>query len=97
MRAVKDLATREWYARATLQHDWSRNVLMHQIDSRLHERQGQASTTFGCTLPERQSELAAQFLKDPYNFDFLSLGQEAHERDLERGPLGSSPQAWGTH
>lgn len=87
MRTVKDPDTREWYARATIQHGWSRNVLVHQIDSRLHERQGQASTTFSRTLPQGQSELAAQLLKDPYNFDFLSLGQEAHERDLERGLL----------
>lgn len=87
IRAIKDPATREWYARATLQHGWSRNVLVHQIDSRLHERQGQASTTFDRTLPAAQSELATQLLKDPYNFDFLSLGTEARERDLERGLL----------
>lgn len=87
LTSVKDPATREWYARATLQHGWSRNVLVHQIDSRLHERQGQASTTFDRTLPAAQSELATQLLKDPYTFNFLSLGTEAHERDLERGLL----------
>jgi hypothetical protein len=42
-------------------------------------------TNFGRTLPAPQSDLARQLLKDPYNFDFLTLGQEAHERDLERG------------
>ena len=87
MRSVKDPAAREWYARATVQHGWSRNVLMHQMDSRLIERQGQATTNFEVTLPAPQSELAQQLLKDPYNFDFLSLGNEAHERDLEKGLL----------
>ncbi|OLV16772.1 PDDEXK nuclease domain-containing protein [Deinococcus marmoris] len=87
MQKVKDLAAREWYAHATVQYGWSRNVLAHQIDSRLIERQGQATTNFEVTLPAPQSELAQQLLKDPYNFDFLSLGGEAHERDLERGLL----------
>ncbi|CAM3516893.1 DUF1016 domain-containing protein [Deinococcus saxicola] len=87
MRSIKDPAAREWYARATIQHGWSRNILIHQMDSRLIERQGQATTNFGRTLLTPQSELAQQLLKDPYNFDFLSLGGEAHERDLERGLL----------
>ena len=51
------------------------------------QRQGNAVHNFERALPAPQSELAAQILKDPYNFDFLSLGQEAHERDLERGLL----------
>ncbi|TSA79656.1 DUF1016 domain-containing protein [Deinococcus detaillensis] len=85
--AVKDEAQRDWYAGATVQQGWSRNVLVHQIGSRLYERQGQASHNFAATLPRPQSELAAQLLKDPYNFDFLSLGREALERDLERGLL----------
>ena len=84
---VKDPQQREWYARATLQHGWSRNILVHQIDSQLHARQGQATSNFERTLPAAQSELAQQLLKDPYNFDFLSLGAAAHERDLERGLL----------
>ena len=87
LQKVKDPAARQWYARATIQHGWSRNILVHQIDSRLLERQGQATTNFERTLPAPQSELAQQLLKDPYNFDFLSLGLEAHERDLERGLL----------
>lgn len=87
MRMVKDPAAREWYARATIQHGWSRNVLNHQIDTRLIERQGQATTNFGRTLPAPHSELAQQLLKDPYTFDFLSLHDEALERDLERGLL----------
>ena len=88
MRSVKDPAAREWYARATIQHGWSRNILIHQMDSRLIERQGQATTNFGRTLPAPQSELAQQLLKDPYTFDFLNLHDEALERDLEKGLLG---------
>lgn len=78
---------RVWYAKATVQHGWSRNVLVHQIDSGLHYRQGGAVTNFDRTLPSPQSDLAQQITKDPYNFDFLMLGPEAHERDLEGGLL----------
>jgi predicted nuclease of restriction endonuclease-like (RecB) superfamily len=84
---VKDPSLREWYVRATLEHGWSRDVLVHQIESRLHRRQGRAVTNFDRTLPPPQSDLAQEITKDPYNFDFLTLGPEAHERDLERGLL----------
>ena len=84
---LKDPAQRLWYAQQTLQYGWSRNVLVHQIETGLHARQGQAVTNFERTLPAPQSDLARQLLKDPYTFDFLTLGQEAHERDLERGLL----------
>jgi predicted nuclease of restriction endonuclease-like (RecB) superfamily len=82
---VKDRPEREWYIRATVEHGWSRNVLVHQIESGLYHRQGKALTNFDRTLPAPQSELAQQILKDPYNFDFLTLGPDAHERELERG------------
>jgi predicted nuclease of restriction endonuclease-like (RecB) superfamily len=82
---VKDTQTREWYIRACIQNGWSRPILELQIETKLHERQGKAVHNFERTLPAPHAELAAQMLKDPYNFDFLSLGQEAHERDLEKG------------
>ncbi len=78
---------REWYIRQTVEHGWSRNVLVLQIESRLFERQGTAPTNFARTLPTPQSDLAQQILKDPYAFDFLTLDKDAHERDLERGLL----------
>ena len=84
---LKNTPDREWYIRAALQHGWSRDVLVHQIELRLHERQGGAVTNFHHTLPAPQSDLAQQLTKDPYNFDFLMLGPDAHERDLERGLL----------
>ncbi|HXP97997.1 MAG TPA: PDDEXK nuclease domain-containing protein [Telmatospirillum sp.] len=85
--AVKSQAQREWYARQAIESGWSRNVLAHQIESNLFARQGNALTNFSRTLPAEQSELAQQIIKDPYSFDFLSLGPDMLERDLERGLL----------
>ncbi len=82
---VKDPATRLWYARKAVEHGWSRAVLTVQIESRLHARSGKAITNFEHTLPPAQSDMAREILKDPYNFDFLTLGEAAQERDLERG------------
>lgn len=84
---VKESTQREWYIRRTIQHGWSRNVLVHQIESSLYGRQGKVITNFDRTLPAPQSELALQVLKDPYVFDFLSIGEEAKERDLEKALL----------
>ena len=80
---LSDPAEREWYIRKTIEHGWSRDILVLQIETRLIHRQGRAVTNFTRTLPPAQSELAAQLLKDPYNFDFLTLHDEAVERDLE--------------
>ncbi|MEZ2240786.1 YhcG family protein [Microcoleus sp.] len=82
--AVKDPVEREWYIRQTIEQGWSRNVLVHQIETGLYRRQGKADTNFSRTLPNPQSELAQQLLKDPYNFDFISLSQESQERELEK-------------
>ena len=59
-------------------------MLVHQIESRLYHRQGKAITNFSRTLPQPQSELAQEVLKDPYIFDFLGIGEKALERDIER-------------
>ena len=85
LNKLKTLAERTWYAQQTIENGWSRNILIHQIESNLFHRKGKAITNFAKTLPAPQSELAQQIVKDPYNFDFLSLGAEAKERDLERG------------
>jgi predicted nuclease of restriction endonuclease-like (RecB) superfamily len=84
---VKDPEQRAWYVRQTIYYGWSRSILVHQIETGLYDRQGQAITNFDRTLPSPQSDLAQQLLKDPYNFDFLTLGPDAHERDMERGLL----------
>jgi len=78
---------RIWYARAAVQHGWSRNILVHQIETALHKRARAAVTNFERTLPPPQSDLAQQITKDPYTFDFLMLAENAHERSLEQGLL----------
>jgi predicted nuclease of restriction endonuclease-like (RecB) superfamily len=83
LEKVKDADARNWYLQQTIEHGWSRSILTHHVDSQLYYRQGAATTNFAQTLPQPQSELAQQVLRDPYNFDFLSLGDAAHERDLE--------------
>lgn len=82
---VKDPVVRAWYTRATVEHGWSRNVLVIQIESRLYERQGKALNNFERALPAPQSDLAREMLKDPYNFEFLTLDGDAAERELEKG------------
>ena len=81
---LKQADERLAYARKTLEMGWSRNVLVMQIETRLLERQGMAITNFEQSLPKPQSDLARESLKDPYRFDFLGLGNEAQEREIER-------------
>lgn len=80
---VADPGLREWYAEQAVARGWSRDTLEGQIRSQLHLRQGAAITNFAQRLPPDQAEMARQVLKDPYHFDFLGLGEEAHERDIE--------------
>jgi predicted nuclease of restriction endonuclease-like (RecB) superfamily len=71
------------YAQGVLDNGWSRNVLNIHIESRLLERTGKAVTNFEKTLPRAQSDLAIESLKDPYKFDFLGIGSEAAEKEIE--------------
>ena len=80
---LKDRDTRLAYAARVLEHGWSRAVLVHHIEARTVERQGQAVSNFAERLPTPQSDLARESLKDPYRFDFLGIGEEANERDIE--------------
>jgi predicted nuclease of restriction endonuclease-like (RecB) superfamily len=84
---VKDARERAWYIRKTIENGWSRNVLVHWIESDLYERQGKARTNFDKTLPPPQSDLARETLKDPYNLEFLTLAGDAEERALHKGLL----------
>jgi predicted nuclease of restriction endonuclease-like (RecB) superfamily len=72
-----------FYVRKTIENNWSRAVLTHQIESGLYQRDGKAISNFESTLPAPQSDLAIQTLKDPYNFDFLMLRERHDERELE--------------
>lgn len=74
---------RRWYAAKAIEHNWSRNILVMQIETRLRERTGKAVTNFGKNLPAPQSDLARESLKDPYRLDFLGLGEDAQERAIE--------------
>ncbi|MCW5262697.1 DUF1016 domain-containing protein [Verminephrobacter eiseniae] len=76
-------AERRWYTAKAIQHNWSRNILVMQIETRLLERNGTAVTNFDASLPKPQSDLARESLKDPYRFDFLGLSDDAQEREIE--------------
>jgi len=79
----RDIKEALFYVTETIKNNWSRAVLVHQIESGLYLRQGKAITNFELTLPKPQSDLAREIIKDPYNLDFITLAPEARERDLE--------------
>ena len=83
---VADMDERKWYIKKSAENGWSRNVLVHQIESNLYQRQVLADkvTNFDHRLPSPQSELAAQTMKDPYVFDFISFREDMLERDIEQ-------------
>lgn len=82
-------ATQEaiFYLKKTVQNNWSRDTLRAEIKGNLYERQGRAITNFEWTLPKPQSDLALETFKNPYNFDFLNVGNEALERDIEQAMM----------
>lgn len=80
---VSEPREREWYAAQAIEHGWSRATLEAQIKSQLHLRKGAALTNFNRHLAAPHAQLAAEALKDPYHFDFLGRGEEAHEHDIE--------------
>ena len=83
---VKDADQRVWYMESASKNGWSRNVLVHQIESGLYERQALSGkvNNFAAALPPQQSELAQQMMKDPYVFDFIPFREDMVERDIER-------------
>ena len=83
MYKCKNITEALFYVQKTMDNGWSRTVLEHQIDSGLYDRQGKAISNFQLKLPEPQSDLAEQTLKNPYNFDFLTLREKYDEKELE--------------
>ena len=85
MDKIKDREIRKWYTQKTIENGWSHSVLIHQIESGLYERQAVAEkiSNFEARLPEAQSELAVQTMKDPYIFDFIPFKEDMVERDIE--------------
>lgn len=87
IQRIKDEEPRNWYIEQSLNNGWSRWTLDENIKQRLYERQGPVtnkSSNFLQRLPSPQSALAHDILKNPYNFDFLSLGNDAHEKEIEK-------------
>jgi predicted nuclease of restriction endonuclease-like (RecB) superfamily len=80
---VKRVEEAEYYCYETINNGWDRDTLEIQIKSNLYKRAGTAINNFDTTLPEGQSKLVAQTLKDPYNFDFLGLYDDALEKAIE--------------
>lgn len=85
MDKLEDVDRRIWYGRSAIENGWSLKVLEHQIDIKLYERQAFSGmvSNFSRTLPDSQSELAQQQLKDPYVFDFITARQSYVEHDIE--------------
>jgi len=81
---IKDKSKQSWYIQKTIENGWSRNVLVHQIKTDLHGRQGKAITNFKDTLPAPESDLAHEIVKSPYNFEFLNITEKVHEKNLEK-------------
>lgn len=80
---VKNIEEAIFYSKEVLNQGWNRDVLTVQIESNAFKRQGSASNNFENTLTSSQSKIASQTLKDPYNFDFLGLQDDALEREIE--------------
>lgn len=83
LEKIKDRPCRFWYMQKTIEQGWSRDILALMIKSELHKREGKAITNFSKRLPVPQSDLVQQTLKDPYIFDFMTLEEPFHERELE--------------
>jgi predicted nuclease of restriction endonuclease-like (RecB) superfamily len=84
---LKDPVQRLWYGHQVTANGWSRSILEHWIESDVYSRQGKAVTNFSNALPPPQSDLAKEVVRDPYNFDFLTLREPIAERELEEGLL----------
>lgn len=86
MDRIKNTKQRKWYAKETFINGWSTTILIHQISSKLYERQAMLenkTTNFDATLPNPNNEKAKELLKDPYIFDFISERRDLKEVDIE--------------
>ena len=84
LKKIKDVHEAIFYIGKTVENNWSRSVLEYQIETNLYNRQGKAITNFKNSLPAVQSDLANALLKDPYNFEFITLSEQVKEKDLEQ-------------
>jgi len=89
MEKCKDLLEREFYIRLTQKYGWSKNILIHQIESGAYERYLLNQTNFDKALEEKYKHQAKLAVKDSYNFDFLELGKEYDEKTFELGLINN--------
>jgi predicted nuclease of restriction endonuclease-like (RecB) superfamily len=82
---LKDNSIRFWYIQKTIENGWSRNVLVMNIEAQTHLKLGTAQTNFSLTLPKPTSDLAQQLIKSEYNFEFLGITEDVHEKVIEKG------------
>lgn len=85
LECLQSIDQRLWYAQKTIENGWSRSMLEMWIKSDLFHRQGKAITNFKATLPSLDTDLAEQMLKDPYNFNFLTIDNQSREKEVEDG------------
>jgi predicted nuclease of restriction endonuclease-like (RecB) superfamily len=84
LEKCKEPETRLWYAGKIVENGWSRDILVMQIESSMHLRQGKAINNFELALPPTDSDMASQVFKDPYLFDFLGTADPSREREVEQ-------------
>ena len=84
MEKLKKPELQKWYAKKTIENGWSRNILVAQIETRLHERIGKSTNNFELALPPADSDMASQIFKDPYVFDFMGTAEPRREVELEQ-------------
>ena len=78
-----------FYVQRTIQHGWSRNVLLNWLSTDLYEREGRAQTNFAVTMPSNECDLAEQLVKDPQVFEVLGLNKEYEEKDFKKALVAS--------
>ncbi|PIY18669.1 DUF1016 domain-containing protein [Candidatus Desantisbacteria bacterium CG_4_10_14_3_um_filter_40_18] len=84
MERCKDDLEREFYIKMTRKFGWTKNVLIHQIENQSYEKTLLGQTNFDKALPEKIKNQAKLAVKDEHTFDFLELGEEHSEMELER-------------
>ena len=72
-----------FFIHKVVENNWSRSVLLNFLDTDLFERQGKIVSNFSQSLPLPQGDLAQQLMKDPYNFDFISIAEHYEEKELK--------------
>ena len=87
MSKIKDNKIRKLYAEATIKNGWSKDMLVIQIENNYHLRIGNSSNNFKISLPDINSDLANNTIKDPYIFDFLTLKENYKEKELEKAMI----------